>query len=135
MVSQPFDRTEFLATFLPLRHNGWTDPEIAARMNISVKALRNRATRCGVQPLPSPDMYCEDDLWDAANAMTVLVREEDPQAVFSGIAQLCATEPLKVAQVVLTLAAWVNVDEPMSAWSARVAAIAKSRARRRRVAV
>lgn len=131
MASQPFDQNEFLGAYLPMRHNGWTDEQIADRIGISVKSLRNRATRCGVPFRPSADMYPdEDSIGDAANAMTVLVREEDPFAVHAGVVELCASHPRKVAQVIMALAAWVNVDEPMSVREERVREIAAPRSHR-----
>lgn len=67
----------------------------------------------------------------AAEALSVCadVREESPQEVYTRLALRCAHDPERMAQVLMTLAAWVDFDGPTSALGDRVASIVDSRVR------
>lgn len=56
-----------------------------------------------------------------------MVREEDGAAVLATLTRLCEKNPGKAAQTMMALAAWVDVDEPLSVRSARVNAITAPR--------
>lgn len=62
-----------------------------------------------------------------AHSLCMSIRESDPRELFTQIATQCECDPERMAQVVMALAAWVPVDEPLSARGERVEAITMAR--------
>lgn len=62
-----------------------------------------------------------------AHAICVSLREADPRELLRELMIVCEHEPARTAQVIMALAAWVDVDESMSARHQRVDAIATER--------
>lgn len=58
-----------------------------------------------------------------AQALVDDVRSVDPREVLREVMIQCEAAPLRMAQIVMTLAAWVDPDETLSARGARVEAI------------
>lgn len=73
----------------------------------------------------------------AARALGVCmeVREFGPLSVYRRLAAQCAREPEQMAQVLMCLAAWVDVESPTSALVERAEAITRSRVERKNAQV
>lgn len=72
--------------------------------------------------LKTVDEYLEAIATDA-QCIVDDIRTIDPQHVLRGIERQCATAPLRMAQIIMTLAAWVDPDETLTARGTRVEAI------------
>lgn len=55
------------------------------------------------------------------------IREEDNYAVYGQLVDLCATRPAQAAQVLMTFAAWFDMDTRPSVLAARAEAITARR--------
>lgn len=73
------------------------------------------------------DQYFEAIATDA-QCIVEDVRVIDPQHVLTGIARQCEAAPLRMAQIIMALAAWVNPDETLSERIERVESITRSAA-------
>ncbi|WP_407107842.1 hypothetical protein [Rhodococcus aetherivorans] len=58
-----------------------------------------------------------------AQALVDDVRSVDPREVLREVMTQCEAAPLRMAQIVMALAAWVDPDETISARGARIEAI------------
>lgn len=70
-----------------------------------------------------------DKLAAEALSLAADIREEYPQEVYNRLALRCARDPERMAQVLMTLAAWVDFDGPTSALGDRAAQISDNRIR------
>lgn len=68
-----------------------------------------------------------DTVADAALLVAIRVREEDPTRVFNHLLGLCEQHPVKAAQVLMALAAWMDPDTPTNVLFRRVEDITKTR--------
>ncbi len=67
----------------------------------------------------------------AADALDLCecVRERGPLETYRHLAALCARDPERMAQILMTLAAFVDFESPLSVLRARVDAIVEGRVR------
>ncbi|NKR60222.1 hypothetical protein GS474_15940 [Rhodococcus hoagii] len=76
--------------------------------------------------LPPPVDGLESDInvvAKFANAIVESIHTVDPRELLHELAILAEGSPGRTAQIMMALAAWVNIDEPLSARGARVEAI------------
>ncbi|MBM4497561.1 hypothetical protein GS926_18635 [Rhodococcus hoagii] len=76
--------------------------------------------------LPPPVDGLESDIDVVArfaNAIVESVHTTDPRELLHELAILAEGSPGRSAQIMMALAAWVNIDEPLSVRGARVEAI------------
>lgn len=73
----------------------------------------------------------------AKNALEICsqVRELGPLSVYRNLALECVREPERMAQTMMCLAAWVDVDSPTSALIERAEAITRERVAQKNAAV
>ncbi len=64
-----------------------------------------------------------DELADAALGLADEVREVDPHALYRRLAYMSARDPERAAQLLMTLAAFVDLDAPLSVLISRVEVI------------
>ena len=62
-----------------------------------------------------------------AHNLCLALREIDPIQLHRDIAGMCARSPVRAAQLFMALAAWVNLEEPLSVRDERVEAITRGR--------
>lgn len=80
--------------------------------------------------MSAPDLTPERDLDRlATTAMAIVtdVRDVDPMQTRDHLAVLCGTEPMRMAQVMMCLAAWVDIDQPVRRLTDRAASITATR--------
>ena len=72
-----------------------------------------------------------DDIADHAMRVCQDIRDPDvgPLFFYRELAGQCETDPERMAQLIMCLAAWVPYEEPMSSLVARMDAITEERAR------
>ncbi|WP_159840164.1 hypothetical protein [Nocardia sp. CY41] len=71
-----------------------------------------------------------DKLADGAIALCEQVRDVEPAVTFAELADRCVRDPQRMAQLLMCLAVWVDIDGPASALTARAEAVARGRVRR-----
>lgn len=64
-----------------------------------------------------------DTLGNEALALACSVREDDPEHLLGTLTAACTRDPQRMAQIVMALAAFVDIDEPHLRLVRRVAAI------------
>lgn len=65
---------------------------------------------------------------DTAEIIVADIREYDPSAFHMQLTAACITEPARMAQVIMALAAWVKPGESKGVRDARVEAITRAKA-------
>jgi len=68
-----------------------------------------------------------DTLGNEALAIALSVRDEDPQIILDTLTRGCMSNPLRMAQIIMALAAFTPVDEPQSVLVQRVESITAPR--------
>lgn len=71
-----------------------------------------------------------DKLAGAAIALCEQVRDLEPEATFVELTKRCAKDPQRMAQVLMCLAIWVDIEGPASALTDRAEAVARGHVRR-----
>ncbi len=83
---------------------------------------------CGRQE-PSHALASDVDVVaNAAHNLVLSIRDLEPREVMRQVVGLCLRRPGWMAQIVLTLAAWVNPEESLNRRGERVEAISRWRA-------
>ncbi|GGG04436.1 hypothetical protein GCM10007304_18180 [Rhodococcoides trifolii] len=68
-----------------------------------------------------------DRIADDALALAVAIRDEDPVKLYNSLILKCRNQPEKAAQIMMALAAFTPVDEPVLSTIHRVEAIVDAR--------
>ncbi|KQU44781.1 hypothetical protein [Rhodococcus sp. Leaf258] len=68
-----------------------------------------------------------DTLGNEALAIALSIRDEDPQQILDSLTRGCASDPHRMAQIIMALAAFTPVDEPHTDLVARVMGITHAR--------
>ena len=76
-----------------------------------------------------------DKIAERALRACMEVREFGPLSVYRRLATECVREPERMAQVLMCLAAWVDVESPTSALVERAEAITRGRVERKNAQV
>jgi DNA-binding Lrp family transcriptional regulator len=109
----------FLTEFRHFRACGYTLDEIADVLGLQVESVERRLQRMrkrGLQIDHLVDDSCvvladADTIGEAANAVTIAVREMDPAELHRWITTQCELRPAQMAQVMMALGAWVNIED------------------------
>ncbi|MFH5231923.1 sigma factor-like helix-turn-helix DNA-binding protein [Antrihabitans spumae] len=109
----------FLTEFRHFRACGYTLDEIATVLGIQVKSVERRLQRMRKRGLQIDHLVSDactvlddaDAVGEAANAVTVAVREMDPSELHRWITTQCELRPARMAQVMMALGAWVNIED------------------------
>lgn len=75
-------------------------------------------------PKPDHEAYVQS-LASEATEIAIALREVDPKRTADHLTAICTRHPQRAAHLLMTLAAWVDVEGPTSALSERAAAIAE----------
>jgi transcriptional regulator of nitric oxide reductase len=109
----------FLTEFRHFRACGYTLDEIATVLGIQVESVERRLQRMRKRGLQIDHLVGDactvladaDAVGEAANAVTVAVREMDPSELHRWITTQCELRPAQMAQVMMALGAWVNIED------------------------
>lgn len=109
----------FLTEFRHFRACGYTLDAIADVLGLQVESVERRLQRMrkrGLQIDHLVDDSCvvladADTIGEAANAVTIAVREMDPAELHRWITTQCELRPAQMAQVMMALGAWVNIED------------------------
>lgn len=89
-----------------LAHHDFTFASMALDVAKSLREEQSRLVGDACTVLADADAVGE-----AANAVTVAVREMDPSELHRWITTQCELRPAQMAQVMMALGAWVNIED------------------------
>ena len=125
----------FLTEFRHFRACGYTLDEIATVLGIQVESVERRLQRMRKRGLQIDHLVGDactvladaDAVGEAANAVTVAVREMDPSELHRWITTQCELRPAQMAQIMMALALWVDTDETTIARGERIESLSAPR--------